>query len=112
MSDPIVLVRWRDAKTDPPANKETGYPTDMGIGYIHPVNGLWIDQAYLVPFSPQPFVWCDPLPPGDDALTIDDLRAVCDGLEAFANDYHFGDELSGFIRLRRAIENLEAQDGE
>ena len=70
----VTLVVWRDASTDRPKDQNLAYVTDRGIGVIHPDKGVWIDMAYLLPFDPQPTVWCDPKPPGKGAATMGDLR--------------------------------------
>lgn len=66
MSDRISLVRWRDAKTDPP-NHERYVWTDEGQAVFF--GRLWITgDGYGTPT-----MWCDPMPPTQDALSFMDL---------------------------------------
>lgn len=104
----VTLVVWRDAKTDPPPHFGL-FRTDVGL--LHYYDEAWAERAsdgFMLPADPQPSVWCNPRPPGDDALTLDDLRNVLE----FA---HRGGMDTSYIlaaqeawhRLRRALEEAE-----
>lgn len=106
---PVSLVVWRDAKKEPP-KRGSRVLVDRPILAHTPVfayrSGLddkykmWSDPHGTL--DPQPSVWCDPVPPSEDALTLDDLR-----LAAHYADYCADDKLAA--RLRRAIEAAEKQ---
>ena len=125
MSDQrVTLAVWRNAQTDPP-----GYPggviTDKGLAwYAHTPDhqGPWYSElgAYgSPPLNPQPSWWCDPQPPGEDALTVDDTRyalrraareAEDDALLMHVSDVN-GDGEAFYVRraahLRSALEGLK-----
>ena len=117
MPDAVTLVRWRDAKTDPPEEGEPAKTTNAGIlAYEEPLGGwCWTGSQgnrYLA--RPQPTVWCDPVPPPGDALTLDDLRAAAAFLNLYGLDQaergtENGDRRKAVVdavvpRLRRAID--------
>ena len=65
----VTLVVWRDAHEDPP--KRTGaHLTNKGLQLYDPYIGWHFGH------TEQPSWWCDPQPPGEDALTVDDARYV------------------------------------
>ena len=77
MSDKrVTLAVWRNAQTDPPEDQR-GVMTDLGAAW-YATNGRWYDHMpfHSIPLDPQPVWWCDPQPPGEDALTVDDARYV------------------------------------
>lgn len=118
-SDPITLVRWRDAKTDPPPNDEFSYLTHVkeeNFDYAAVCTYLGSEDVYgdIVgyawyygdsgdPATPQPDLWADAPPPNDDPLTVADLM---DALAALI-EKHRGWVGPSAARLRRAIEKLE-----
>lgn len=127
-SDPITLVRWRDAKTDPPPHDEMAYLTHVKeedfaysavctyVGsediYGDIVGYAWYYGESGDPATPQPDLWADAPPPGDDPLTLDDLRAL-ERMATYAvveTDFD-GDgnpAMAGLRdRLRRALEEAE-----
>lgn len=101
-SDPITLVRWRDAKTDPPRTLAEKW-TDRDGARMHVDMKRWVWMNGEEIGGPQPALWCDPVPPSEDALTLDDLRLALYVLER-ANS---GKRLDAADRLRRAIEAAE-----
>ena len=75
----VSFAVWRDASTDPPREGEWRLTdrgwlryTDLYEGYEDPSSPgtpLWCEEGcgeYLW-VSPQPTVWCDPKPPGENA---------------------------------------------
>lgn len=83
MSASLVTVNvWHDAQEHPP-REGVRVLTDIGMAkwwsrnLLHPQSGWYypIEGEYM---DPQPTVWCDPKPPGKDALTLADLRRVHD----------------------------------
>ena len=75
MSDPITIVRWRDARTDPPKDNRQVWTDDGGMTYFEgaePPARKWQDEWP----GADPTVWCNPVPPGADPLTLDDLRLI------------------------------------
>jgi hypothetical protein len=108
---------WRDAVKDPP-NHERRVWTDQGeLSYTddHDDNtpsrryqSLWV-RGSGTPVLIQPRVWCDPIPPTEDGLTVEDVRRAVDALH-----YAGGDEaypmvvdpeacLASAARLRAAL---------
>lgn len=110
---PVSLVRWRDAKADPP--EEIGwYWTDKGALYCY--EKLWLDGEE-VPTQLFPSVWCDPSPPdGDDPLGADDLQHVLMAAEAWGRTVNWLDtpgkgwHADAVARLRRALEAIGDQN--
>ena len=107
----VTLTVWHPVG---PVRADGVVMTDQGPGE-DPAGGLWYYAGTSDVMDPQPSVWCDPTPAGEDALTIDDLRRVL-RVASFANATHDyeGDaaDYRSIVRLRRAIENQEARDGE
>ncbi len=99
-ADPITLVRWRDAKTDPPDGSHDLMWTDVGEGYFYREKGMWYSEGYDM--YPQPSVWCDPVPPGDDPLTTDDLI----DLAADRMDEYIDTVEAQVERLRKALQAM------
>ena len=113
--DRVTLVVWRDASTDPPREGEWRLTdrgwlryTDLYEGYEDPSppgTPLWCEEGcgeYLW-VSPQPTVWCDPKPPGENAVTLDDLRRARHLLDT--EMWH--DEAA---RLRAALDAVSAEE--
>ena len=77
MSDPITFARWRDARADPPPTGSVRLTDEGPAQFYSDGEPGWYDPApngdYL---DPQPTVWTVVRPPGDDPLTIDDLRTL------------------------------------
>ena len=113
----VVIVRKRDAKTDRPEDQNLAYPTDRGVGVIHPATDAWLDIALLRPFNPQPSVWYDLRPTEGEPLTVDDLEAAHDAAQMLTgSDFHKRDWPRMYRcqdRLRAALDALtkEADDG-
>lgn len=119
---PVTLVVWRDAKKEPPPHsnpvivefdeKPHGYSSYPRIGYLsHSQSawGTWTDDEHQVVY-PQPVRWCDPVPPSEDALTLDHLKNAADACAVLAvlrkdHEPAFGDAERA---VRRAIEAAEA----
>lgn len=85
MNQPVTLVLWRDAKTDPP-KRSRDYETGFGVPLFYDTTRKeWGERDELLgdwyPAMPQPSVWCELTPPGDDPLTVDDLRYTAEILE-------------------------------
>ena len=108
MSDRITLVRWRRTKTDTPTSPE-----------INMSQSVWASPggtcvwAKAVAESPSMYpLWCKPVPPGEDALTLDDLVVLLHvfdmAWDSKAVPLMREDEASAY-RLRRAIEALEGE---
>ena len=70
MSNPVTLVVWRDAKTNPPA---TANRKRTDSGFVYCLDGDWQDRTGH-PMVVEPTIWCNPTPPSSDPLTLDDLR--------------------------------------
>ena len=102
MSDAVTLVRWRDAQTDPP-EVAGNHATDQGCCYWN-FDG-WLHYTDRV-MDPQPRWWCDPQPPGDKPLTVDDLEAAHDAAQVlnWPRMYRCQD------RLRAALDALDRKD--
>lgn len=103
----VTLVVWRDAKTDPP-EWDGMYQTDVGF-YTYS-NGGW---QSLLRTAPRPSVWCDPVPPGEDALTTEHLRVLADAAWASRKNVRLHDDdypllIEAEARVRRALEQMEA----
>ncbi len=78
----VTLTVWRDAKTEPPnlGSRVLVYPFGPAGSQVFAYRS-GLDDKYKMwsephgTLDPQPSVWCDPVPPSEDALTLDDLRA-------------------------------------
>ena len=73
MPDAISFVRWRDASEDPPGGDQ-----DRHV-WVQPSDGSppCAVGAWLVFVLPSRFaLWCDPRPPTNDTLTVEDLRTL------------------------------------
>jgi hypothetical protein len=101
----VSLVVWKDAVKDPPEEGRGEVWTDNGaMSYFagaQPPATKWSNEwgAY------EPSVWCDPIPPTKDALTVEDVRGV---MEAAASALHPADEQNepyrqSLARLRAAL---------
>ena len=108
-SDPITLVRWFDAKTDPPETDDALCFTDGNPPYLRYVSDedyhgwVFLDvDGIEVRARRAPRVWCDPVPPGADPLTLADLRVLADPANRDARRW-----LDAVTRLRRALEGTE-----
>ena len=109
----VTLTVWRDAQTDPPGHPG-GVLTDQGLAWYGRTpkgDGPWYSElgAYgSPPLDPQPSVWCDPQPPGENALTVEHINHAIEVLEAGDTDYLPGEEdLEAAARLRAALEALK-----
>ena len=111
VSDPVTLTVWRNAKTDPPETDDALCFTDGNPPYLRHVS----DEDYYgwvftdvdgieVRARRAPKVWCDPVPPADDPLTLDDLNLIA--LTAmFAIDQVFTQGVKDAVaRLRKTLE--------
>ena len=119
MADRVTITRWRDAQADPPGHPG-GVLTDQGLawyGHTPDGGGPWYGELGAFgspPLDPQPSWWCDPQPPGEDALTIDDLRLI-DGvlvnLRANPRKEHLWPMYDALgVRLRAALDALDRKD--
>ena len=128
MSDKrVTLTVWRDARTDPPTpSSERVFWTDteegpMAYAQEYDGNPEWMvwDGDMLAPPLTEPRWYCDPQPPGEDALTVDDTRyalrraareAEDDALLMHVSDVN-GDGEAFYVRraahLRSALEGLK-----
>ena len=106
----VVFALERDAKTDRPEDQNLAYPTDRGVGVIHPATDAWLDIALLRPFNPQPSVWYDLRLTEGEALTINDLRDIRDAAVIGVNEMGgYPGELPMYVaRTARATERLRA----
>ena len=101
----VTLAAWRNAQTDPPGHPG-GVLTDQGLAWYGRTpkgDGPWYSElgAYgSPPLDPQPSVWCDPQPPGEDALTARGLRTAVHALSAYGAH-------AAAARLRNALEALK-----
>jgi hypothetical protein len=131
MTDPVTLVRWRRADTDPPDDHRL-VVTDRGFGRFMGPRGLPRDAGHGVVWFPlrsdtewmfpQPSWWCDPTPPGGDALTendlvwavgaVDDLtrRHEADGPTSQAGQEYARQGREVSARLRTALDALDRKD--
>ena len=71
MSDPVTLVRWRRADTDPPDGDHLVL-TDASITSYYDDGAWWYNDLTgddeRIPLLPEPVWWCDyPAPPAEDA---------------------------------------------
>ena len=109
MADPITIVRWRDAQADPPEN-EVLVHTDLGAArYVQSLGRYSTACGGLL--DGEPTVWCDPVPPGDDALTMGDLPELLRGLAQ--NDYMIdAGMLPDGRMLNDAADRIEALEAE
>lgn len=105
MSDPITLVRWRRADTDPPRTLVEVW-TDRGGARMHVDMKRWVWMNGEEISGAQPSWWCDPVPPGDDPLTMDNWESAVAELEGTGYEH---DRVEA-ARLRRAIEEAERLD--
>ena len=121
MTDPVTLVRWRRADTDPPDDHRL-VVTDRGFGRFMGPRGLPRDAGHGVVWFPlrsdtewmfpQPSWWCDPQAPGEDALTTDDLRRALIASEAWGRTVNWLDtpgkqwHEDALARLRAALDAL------
>jgi hypothetical protein len=85
VSDRITLVVWRDAVKDPPDHERPVWTDLGGMSYTddHDDNTpprryqrLWLHGTSGTPVLRQPRVWCDPIPPTKNALTVEDVRVL------------------------------------
>ena len=100
MPDPVTLVRWRRADTDPPDGD-----MDRRIIALHEDGKVEGCDAYYL--GDQDYVlWAEyPTPPGDDALTVDDLEAAHDAAQMLTgSDFHKRD----WPRMYRCQDRLRA----
>jgi hypothetical protein len=81
MSDPITLVVWPDAVKDPPTDARVVW-TNRGDAYFDGAQWSKAVGVRHVVMVPQPTVWCDPVPPTKDALTVEELRRIATALES------------------------------
>ncbi len=88
----VTLVVWRDASTDPPPRDHDVW-TDVGEAYCWGRNPVWEWTKPGMEADCTPTVWCDPTPPGENAVTLDDLRAaaracavLAESIRAFPED--------------------------
>ena len=107
----VTLVVWPSAKTDPPGRYEQ-VKTDVGVAFLT-IEGDWFAHDHSVV---TPSVWCDPIPPGDDAPTVEHLTLAVAACELVADDLERvskGRSASIAVyrdaaaRLRRALEAIE-----
>lgn len=101
-SDPITLVRWRDARTATPKGIDQHW-TDVGpVWFDAHARDWYVPDEFGSSMDPPEFpsVWCDPTPPDDDALTLDDLRVLLTWAPSRSPEA---------ARLRRAIEAAEGK---
>ncbi len=102
MPDSVLgFVLWRDAKADPP---EEGRYVWTDLNEASYFGGRWIVVGDDGEGSPS--VWCDPVPPGDDALTLGDVDEVL----MFAEDAgiaNYDRRAKAAARLRGAIDAAE-----
>lgn len=110
---PVSIVVWRDAKKEPPEHEHQTL-TSNGEGFHDPEEREWLWPADAdgdaLPMNPQPQRWAEmPVPPSEDALTLDDLRVAVGALLHASGD---GVVIKSqcrtvAIRLRRALEQVE-----
>ena len=108
-TDVITLAVWRDASTDPPKrDTERYWWTDEGEARYFA--GLWLGCDG--PITPR--WYCDPKPPGENAITIDDLRDIAEIVESEAR--HSDGVMGGVqewwdlaARLRAALDAVNAE---
>lgn len=96
----VTFAVWQDAKTNPPLRGEL-VRTDLGPAWLMH-DGAWSGEDH---FTVEPSVWCDPTPPGDDALTLEDLDDLYDFLRGVDSPPTIDGKLR---RLRRALDQIEA----
>ena len=111
MSDRVTLVVWHDASTDPPDDDRLVLTERLEFAfYDADLSPPWCDHDFYAddirPLNPQPSWWCDPKPPGENAVTLDDLQEVW--ADAVCRE---GFNVEATERFRRAIEALEDDDG-
>ena len=111
----VLLALKRDAKTDPPENQR-GVMTDLGAAW-YAINGRWYGHMpfHSIPLDPQPVWWCDPQPPGEDTLTVEDMRRALYCLEDWLTaPLTHGElprsDLGTSARLRAALDALTRKD--
>ena len=96
----LGFIVWRDAVQDPPTGGSgwvVTYPTDRGCLWYFRERATWYhgwDTFATLPATPQPTVWCDPTPPTEDGLTVEDLRTVL----ALAEEHDKPQPLAGWSR--------------
>ena len=120
--DRITLVRWKDAKTDPPESSlYDWYHTDVGgdvLCYLDDKGWCWeANSNVFVPVRPQPTVYTAVFPPGENALTLNDLRDIAEIVESEAR--HSDGVMGGVqewwdlaARLRAALAAVSAEGSE
>ena len=117
MNNPVTLLVWRDAKTDPPENgsirttdegRAQYWDEDGEPGWYYGPDGDFLD--------PQPRWWCDPRPPGDDAPTLQDVANVT-AAATYLVRYVPSDDpnevaemAASAARLRAALDALDRKD--
>ena len=69
----VTLVVWRDASADPP-KRDRHVWTDVGQAYCWGRKPVWEWSEPDIDADCTPTVWCDPKPPGENAVTLDDLK--------------------------------------
>lgn len=107
--DRVTLVRWRDTKTQPPTSGDymvLVYDDRDGAGEVGLVNAILVADAPEI--YPQWAMF--PTPPGEDALTLEDLSNVLRNALNMSNMPYLRTDLDSIDRLRRAIDALEGQD--
>ena len=113
--DRVSFAVWRDASTDPPDDDRLVLTERLEFAfYDADMSPPWCDHDFYAddirPLNPQPSWWCDPKPPGEDALTLDDLRRVVNYADGTDRSSHDAAQTAA-ARFRRAIEALEDDDG-
>ena len=109
----VSLVVWRDASADPPERNRHVW-TDVGQAYCWGRKPVWEWTDYDIEADCTPTVWCDPKPPGENALTLNDLRDIAEIVESEAR--HSDGVMGGVqewwdlaARLRAAIKAAEQE---
>lgn len=116
MADPVTILVWKNAQTNlSPDDEGQVFVVDTDAWTAYHADGVWYAPGSSAPLDPQPARYCDPLPPGEDALTTDGLLLAEGALDLQASNdeyHHLWPQIeAASARLRRAIENQEAQDG-
>lgn len=105
MSDPVTILVWRDAKTDPPDGALL-VQTDRGLAYR--VLAQWFSEDDDSDLMPAPTVWAElPVPPPSDPLTLDDLRVLLACVSSWGDDPAYGVKEQAVARLRDILEGAE-----
>lgn len=102
MSDDLVsVIRWRDAKTDPPALGVTYAEGQRSVMVLTQASGTLVIRADALSRHPRGYRGWAELPRIEDALTVEELQEAIRCVEVCADDD--ADLLAVAAKLRAAI---------